>query len=309
MKKSIIFAALVSAAMMCLCSCSIGFINGSAVKYSNSDKYTAGDREISDKIDELDIEWPSGKVTVSASDNETVSIKETSKNELEDKYKVHSWADGSTLHIRFCKSGERCDENKTLEISVPEDTEFKAINVDSSSADVTIEGLSSKEVSMDASSGNMTYNGSTDSFTADTSSGNISFSGEASDISAECSSGEVFIDQKGKSESIYAETSSGDIELSAEYTDELQAESSSGDKVIRLAEMPSDTSIEASSGNIKLYLPEDAGFTAEIDTASGDIDYEFPMKKTGDETYVCGNGDSKLSIETSSGDIELLVLS
>ena len=306
MKKKIVFGALISAAMMCLCGCSAGFINGSTVKYSNADKYTAGDREITDKIDKLDIDWPTGKITVSASDSKDVSIKETSKNELDDKYKVHSWAEGSTLHIRFCKSGERCDEDKTLEISVPKDTDFRDISVDCSSADATVEGLSSVKVSMDASSGNMTYNGSADSFSADTSSGNISFSGEASEISAECSSGEVSIEQTGKADSISAETSSGDIKISAEHTDKLSVDSSSGDKVIRLAEMPSDTSIEASSGDIELYLPENADFTAEIDTASGDIDYELPMSKKGDDTYICGSGTNELSIDTSSGDVKIL---
>ena len=306
MKKGIIFGALISAAMICISGCSAGFVNSSAVKYSNADKYTAGDREITDKIDELDIEWPTGTVNVSTSDNRTVSIKETTKNEIEDKYKVHSWAEGSTLHIRFCKSGERCDEDKTLDISVPKDIEFKDINVDCSSADVTFEGLSSETVSMDASSGNMTYNGNADSFSANTSSGNIGFSGKASTITTDCSSGEVSIEQKGKSDSIDVDTSSGDINISAEHTDKLSIDSSSGDKVIRLAEMPSDTSIEASSGSVELYLPENADFTAEIDTSSGDVDYDLPMTKKGDDTYICGSGTNELSIDTSSGNVKIM---
>ena len=64
--------------MMCLCSCSVGFVDGTVVEYDNADKYTAGDREITDRIDSLDIDWVSGSVNVNAS---ATSKVELSKNE------------------------------------------------------------------------------------------------------------------------------------------------------------------------------------------------------------------------------------
>ena len=54
MKKAIAFAAVLGIVMLCLNGCSIGFIGGSAVRYDHAEEYTAGDREITDKIDRID---------------------------------------------------------------------------------------------------------------------------------------------------------------------------------------------------------------------------------------------------------------
>ena len=61
---------------------------------------------------------------------------------------------------------------------------------------------------------------------------------------------------------------------------------------------------ESTSGNVTLSLPEDTGFTAHLDTTSGDITYELPLEKKGD-TYICGDGSSKINIDTTSGDIAI----
>ena len=268
MKRILAAAVMICTVMLSLCGCSAGFVNGSVIRYDNADKYTAGDREITDKIDRLDIDWVSGSVNVT-SGGSTVIIKETTKGRLDDKYKVHTWAEGSTLHVRFCKSGERYsgEEAKTLEITVPEGVIFESIKADAASADIKIEGVSSKKAVMDSSSGNMTYNGDAESFSCDTSSGNIGFSGKAADIKADSSSGDIFIDQAGDAKSISVDTSSGDV---------------------------------------KLYMPQDYGFTAKISTTSGNISYDLPLTKSGDETYTFLNGENELDIDTSSGNVKIL---
>lgn len=268
MKKILVTALMIGAAMLCLCGCSVGVINGSAVRYDNSDKYTAGDCEITDKIDRLDIDWVSGNVKVTTGGS-SVKVKETTDAELDDKFKVHTWAEGSTLHVRYCKSGERYDEkqNKSLEITVPEGSSFEDIKIDCSSADVLCEVPYAKKAAMDASSGNMAFNGDAGSFTADTSSGNISFSGKADSIEADSSSGDVFIEQAGIAKSI---------------------------------------DIDTSSGNATLYIPEENGFKAKISTSSGDVSYDLPLTKNGDETYVFGDGECRLDIDTSSGNVKIL---
>ncbi len=310
MKNNIIIAALALAAMVCLCGCSVGFINVNGVRYSDADKYTPGDREFSETIDTLDIDWSSGGVKVTAADVSVVSVKETTKAQLEDELKVHTWAEGSTLHVRFCKSGESYDKNepKTVEITVPKAAVLEGVNIDVSSADVTCEGLTAKSAALDSSSGNTVFSGSADSFTADSSSGNITFNGEAKKIKADSSSGDITVTQKGKCESISIGTSSGDADIDAQSVNSLTLDTSSGLGSIKLAEMPSDVNIEASSGDMTLRLPETAGFKATISTSSGDVSYELPMTKEGEETYICGDGSSKLSIDTSSGNVKILKL-
>ena len=105
-------------AMMCFTGCS-GFN-----VYSNADKYDYGNRDVSEQIDELDINWSSGEVSVVRHDLSTISIVETSTDKLDPDEQVHTWVDGKTLRIHFAKSGEMFffgSPKKKLEIRVFKD--------------------------------------------------------------------------------------------------------------------------------------------------------------------------------------------
>lgn len=308
MKKTVLFAVIFSVIAACLCGCSVGFVNSVGPSYDNADKYTPGDREFTEKIDALDIEWVSGKLTLTADEGSTVRVKETTNADLEDKLKVHTYAEGSTLHVRFCKSGENytLKAEKTLEITLPADILYESVKIDTSSADTTVSGVNAKSAALGASSGDITYNGGADSFNADASSGNVSFTGASGNINVNTSSGKIFIDQQGEGESISLDSSSGDMQVEAEYTAKLSASTSSGNKTIKLAKMPSETKLNSSSGAVTLYLPENAEFTANINTSSGEVSYDLALTKQGENTYTCGSGENKLSIDTSSGDVKIL---
>ena len=62
--------------------------------------------------------------------------------------------------------------------------------------------------------------------------------------------------------------------------------------------------IGTSSGSVELYMPENADFTLDVDTASGDISWDVPLKRDGDK-YVSGNGSGMIEIDTSSGDVRI----
>lgn len=299
-------AALLCAALISLCSCSVGFVDATSVKYDNADKYTAGDIEITDSIETLDIDWPTGRLDISSADTQSVTVKETTKGSLSDKEKVHTWQEGSTLHVRFCRSGEHYSgEEKQLKVTVPKSTALENVSLHVSSADVSCTGLTAAAAELSASSGNLSFEGDAQSLRCESSSGNISFSGNSGDIKAAASSGNVFITQRGRAQSISAQTSSGEITIDAEYADKLSAESSSGDKSITLAEISRSVELISSSGDVKLALPENSDFDMNIDTSSGDISYEMPLSKTGSNSYTCGSGGNMISISTSSGDVKI----
>ena len=308
----IIITAFLSAAAICLSGCAVSITNagsiGSTVNYPNADKYTAGDREIKDEIHALDIAWPSGAVKVSAASGKTVSVKETTAAKLTDDLKVHSWTDGGVLRVRFCKSGSSYQnpEPKTVEITVPESIRLEDVGISVASADVDCSGLSAKNADLSAASGKLQYTGTAERFRSSASSGNISFSGESDEISATASSGAVEIAQRGKSDCISVDTSSGRISIDAEQTAELTASSSSGEKDIRLKEVPQKMRLTASSGDVTLTLPEKSDFTADINTASGSVSYDLQMSKEDGNTYVCGSGVNKVTIDTSSGNVSIL---
>lgn len=314
-----------AAALTALAGCVSFQINST---YDNADKYSAGNKTFTEEITEIDLNWSSGKVYVSTHDENTVTVTEENTDKLEDSKKVHTWLDGKVLHIQFCKSGEvsvlRSTE-KNLEVKLPKNVKLTSFKYNGSSAETSFENID------------------TDTFKADSSSGKLDIRGCTSkEYDLETSSGEIYLDSKNESDMVTAEASSGDIELilgtvkslnvstssgeitvDAESVKDLDTDSSSGDKSIRIGSadtvksdassgktkmtfgsMPTNTKIEASSGNVTIYVPKDASFRADIDTSSGKFSSEIPTSKEG-STYVAGSGSNKLTVDTSSGDVEI----
>ena len=136
--------ALIVPSTLCLTGCSFGVFNTFTYTYDNSEKYTAGDREIDDKITAIDIDYVSGDVTLNGSDTDKVTVKETSNKDLDDAHKVHTWVDGSTLYVRYCESAKSINFNninKKLELSIPGAQELDNLNVKISSGDLKCSGV------------------------------------------------------------------------------------------------------------------------------------------------------------------------
>ena len=279
------------ATMGLLSGCSFGW--KTSYIYENGDKYVAGDREISDKIETIDIDYLSGDVILTESSSDAFIITETSGKELDDILKVHTWVDGSTLYVKYCASAKKLDINllsKKLTIGVPKGTNLNNLKMHVSSGDVNAV-CSSKNIDI------------------------------------HCSSGEVHLDQKGKSDIINAHTSSGRVELNIESADkvdvavssgkikinaveitEINSKTSSGDSVYTFTKAPVISNLKASSGDITINLPKDSDLSAELSTSSGDVSYDLAFAKDG-KNYVCGSGANKLTAHTSSGDVEVKALS
>ncbi len=281
----------------------------STAKYENADKYSSGDREFSEEITRVDIDWSSGKVTVSENDGNTVSVTETCSEELSDSKKVHTWLEGSVLHIRFSASGETfygSTPEKKLSVKLPKGLKLDAFDYSGSSAEASFENITAGAVRADSSSGDLRFTSCTaDSFKLDASSGGIELEqkGSTDSIKAETSSGKITISAEDAGE-IVTETSSGDQNIKAAKANRFSAEASSGGVEARLGAMPSDLKIDTSSGDLELYLPKDADFKGTIETSSGEIKSELAMSNDG-SSYACGAGTNSLSIKTSSGDISV----
>ena len=305
-KTGLITLAMAAAAAFCFSGCSIGNF------YSNADKYTSGDREITEEIKQIDVNWSSGSVDISRHDKNTVSISESCPDKLEDSKKVHTWVDGKKLRVQYSKSGESFmfkSYDKRLEIKIPKNMKLDDINFDGSSSDITIEDMESEHIRIDVSSGDVKVSDCT-----------------AKTIDADSSSGNVTIVQKGESDSISADTSSGKVKITAEKVGKISVDTSSGKATVDVREaknvsvdtssgnaelsfeekVPNRTKIDTSSGDVEISVPEDADFEAEVDTSSGDVDTDMSMSRDGD-TYTRGSGGNKMSIDTSSGDVRFML--
>ena len=267
----------------------LGF--GSAFVYDHANQYTAGDAVIDNDVRSLDIDWVSGSVNVIPSADHTVSISELTDGNVSEDMRVHWWLDGTTLRIRFCASRLKLRFNygsKALTVAVPENLKLSDIDIDSASADVQVNAAGANSVHVDTASGDVTLDNRCD----------------VQSIRINTASGKQNITvPQAKTAKLH--TASGDISVTANTVKNLTVSSASGDVRCDLQKAPDDCKIETASGKTAVGLPEDAGFTLKLSTASGRLNSDFAMKKDG-RTYICGDGTGCLKIETASGDISLI---
>ena len=238
----------------------------------------------------LDIDWLSGSVSVVAGNGDSVLIREAAGGKIDKDMRVHWWLDGTTLRVKFCASGLKpriYHGKKDLTVTVPETLSLSAISVDSASAEVSVLGASMDELSVDTASG---------AIRVDTDCGLES-------LRTDSASGEQDIKVRS-AVSAELDAASGKISLTADTVRNLDIDTASGDVLCRLRETPDDGSIDTASGKVAVVLPEDAAFTLKLSTASGKMNSDFAMKKSG-STYVCGSGDGRLHIDTASGAVSL----
>ena len=303
-KNNILLSFLFGSMLISLNGCSFAFTTNYI--YQNGEKYVAGDREITDKIENIDIDYMSGDVKLIASETNTVSIKETSKKQLDDKRKVHTWVDGNTLYVRYCESSKKLDLNnleKNLEITIPKDVKLTDTKIKASSGNVTCKGFEADKVNVYVSSGDISADFDTKDIKMHASSGDITLNqtGDSDDISVDTSSGDINATMQDVTY-LTSSASSGNITLSANKINDFSSRTSSGINEFHFAETPENTNIHSSSGKVTIYLPENADLTADLDSSADDVYFDLPFEKTSD-SFICGNGSNKMKVHTSSGDI------
>ena len=265
-KKIMITLVLTAAVVISLSGCTMRV----SVNYDNADKYTPGDREITETIRNLDIDYSEGNVSVVSGNSDIVFVKETTNKKIEDKLKVHTWVEGDTLHVKYCAAAKNLSFNnlqKSLEITVPEKAKLDDVVIDASEGDVDV-SCSAKDYNIDASEGN------------------------------------VNLTQNGESNSMVIDASEGNVKVDAQKVKEFEVDASEGNCELRFAEAPAKTSVDASEGDVTLYLPDNSDITAELNISEGDFNSELPFIKKGDK-YICGNGTNKMMIDASEGNVNV----
>ena len=107
---------------------------------------------------------------------------------------------------------------------------------------------------------------------------------------------------------VHVQTVSGDFDFDG-TADKLFAKSTSGDFTLHLRNMPCAMELNTVSGDTKLYLPDNDGFTLRYQRVSGDVRSDFNLKtslndKSGTAVYLEGGGRT-YSMQTVSGDLRI----
>lgn len=234
-----------------------------------SSEYTTGSvGNISAEIRNLEIEWASGTVTVKTGDVNTISFSETiiGNNTEEMVYKVED----NTLKIKHSKSeiqfGLFSFGSKDLTVTVPQNWICSDLSIEAASAKVNVDDLTAEKVDLEIASGSSSF-------------------------------GNCHINY------LEVDTASGDVNYTG-YLNKLECNGASADVTATLENTPLVITMECASGDLDLTLPPDSGFTASIESFSGDLESEFEISKNGNY-YVCGDGSCKIELNCASGDIRI----
>lgn len=273
------------------CGVNINMGNGlSDFSYADAENYSVGAAEFSETVEHIEIDWLAGNVTVASHSSDTVSFSEESLAALTEDTQLHYWLDGTTLHMKFCRSGKwRLDGlEKDLTVLVPEDLPLTSLTVKSMSADIHLDALQAESANIGTSSGNVEL---TDCAVTDI-------------VQVDTTSGWMDMSLTGPLETFSWGTTSGTLQITAPKVRNFSAGSVSGEVSLSVEEEPETLSIKTTSGSIDLALPEDASFTLDYDSTSGDLSSDLPCR-TESGQYLFGGGKAEYQIGTVSGDVRI----
>ncbi len=222
------------------------------------------------EIQDIEVEWISGNITVIPGDTDTISFSEP--DGIQEKYKMVWKQSGSKLTIQFCRTEKTFfggvtisdTADKNLVITIPASWSGNDIKLETVSASVHVSQLTARKISLETVSGDCDLERcNTDELSMDSASGNLEYQGSLGRASCD--------------------TMSGDMTLGLESA-------------------PKEIDMDSMSGDLILTLPEIPGFSASIDSMSGTINSEYPTTVSGNR-HIYGNGSSRIDSDTMSGDI------
>ena len=290
MKKSVKITLIVAAVLvgLGLCIAVVGALMGGRIsdlrntyydgrEWHHGDaldgSYTGGEIRVpAEDITALDIDWVAGDVKIMVTDGEEIVVTEHADRGIPAEYALLLEAD-NTLRIRYSNDVWGIDmPEKDLTVLLPRTVaeNLTAVDLSGVSADFAVDKLTVRE-----------------SFSFDTTSGKLKT--------------EVLTATGAKAD---VNSVSGDIELDGSFR-EVKAGSTSGEIDLKLRNGPAAVEVSTVSGEVDVELPAGTGFTLDYSTVSGELEYDFPLTKSKDGKYVCGDGACRIEVGTTSGSLSV----
>ena len=290
MKKSVKITLLVAAVLvgLGLCIAVVGVLMGGRIsdlrntyydgrEWHHGDaldgSYTGGEIRVpAEDITALDIDWVAGDVKIMVTDGEEIVVTEHADRGIPAEYALLLEAD-NTLRIRYSNDVWGIDmPKKDLTVLLPRTVAENLTAVDLSG------------VSANFAVGKLTVR---DAFSFDTTSGKL----EMQSMNAPQAKADV-------------SSVSGNVELDGSFR-EVKAGSTSGEIDLMLRNAPAAVEVSTVSGEVDVELPAGTGFTLDYSTVSGELEYDFPLTKSKDGKFVCGDGACRIEVGTTSGSLSV----
>lgn len=194
-----------------------------------------------------------------------------------------------------------------LDVKVPRSA---ALKIEVVSANVSLSGVDGASLDVDSVSGKLRLDSGAGEVDIDSVSGNVDLVGKSAKAHVETVSGSIRT--RGLGGKIKYETVSGDIDADNGTYREIDASTVSGDIKLRGKPAPDATvGVESMSGNVHLYLPDDASARLKASSFSGTIRSDFGTVKEPEHgpgsslDASVGSGSGQVKIETFSGDVDI----
>ncbi|MBQ1770940.1 MAG: DUF4097 family beta strand repeat protein [Clostridia bacterium] len=205
-------------------------------------------------IDEIDIDWVSGSVTISVWEGSSIRISETSDTELTEKEQLRWKIEERELKIRPCAAGtnirilsQNAFPEKALTVEIPASMALKELGISQVSSVLNAENVKADEIDIETVSGTALLSGIT-----------------ASKLDIETVSGEIRFTDLTVLKKISAETVSGDIKI--ELSDSVPGFTLKPESLSALITVPQGAEIVG-----KTYQYGDGSVRIEYSSVSGSL--------------------------------------
>lgn len=224
-----------------------------------------------ESVKNIRVEWVSGSITVQPGDVTQITFSETEG--VPEEQRMVWKQSGDTLIIQYSKPhvsigffGSQELSGKELVVTVPRDWQCSSLEIDSVSASIKVSSITAQTMELVNVSGKCSFAAcSAASFDAETVSGNVEFEGSVQNMSFST--------------------------VSANCTATISGS-------------PREIEMNSVSGDLRLTLPDITGFTASMDSTSGDPDIDFPVTAS-HNTYTFGDGSCRITADSVSGDLTI----
>lgn len=299
------------------------------VTYDQPETYTVGGTELIGPVERVEIDWYGGSVAVvAANEGDEISFHETSNQPITEDLILRYRLQEGTLSLVYCQAGHKKlgGLEKDLVLQLPADLVLEELTIDTGAAPVKVAGLSAQTLQVDTGAGEIQLSGcqvteltrldtgsgkitagltgSLARLEADTGSGDVSVTAETLErLSVDTGSGSLTLRADALGE-LAADTGSGSVTVTAGTVDRVEVDTGSGDLTLTAGQAPKEMDVDLGAGQILLTLPENASFTAVLDTGSGKWTCDLPTTVQGDR-YTCGDGGGAYRFSTTSGDVTI----
>ena len=225
-------------------------------------------------ISELEIDWVAGHIKILPGE-ETDIIRFWDDYTGKEEYLLYYEIDEDTVSIQYARNldwdsplGITANHviEKNLTVQVPANWVCQSLEIDAASAALEIHDLAIESVDIDTASGKCGFeNCSFDTLDIDTASGDVVYSGSLRILNCDAASASI---------------------------------------AAQLTNIPSRINVDSMSSNVDIALPENAGFTANVDGLSTDLESDFAVENR-NGNYVCGDGACLINVNSLSGKLHI----